>query len=108
MNKELAMKWVEALRSGKYEQGTEYLNNNGKFCYLGELCEIEGGFENKVHDVLSAVILYNDAFRQYPGRAIRTRYGHVPSKNDSLAQLNDSGSSFSEIADIIEKHYEEL
>jgi hypothetical protein len=40
MKKGLKKKWVAALRSGKYEQGREYLQADGKFCCLGVLCEV--------------------------------------------------------------------
>ena len=40
MTPELKTKWIEALRSGKYEQGKHYLKVNGKFCCLGVLCEV--------------------------------------------------------------------
>ena len=44
MNKTIAMKWVKALRSGKYEQGVGFLcqvNRNGKkHCCLGVLTEM--------------------------------------------------------------------
>lgn len=36
MNKEIKIKWVTALRSGKYKQGKKALNiNNNFFCCLG-------------------------------------------------------------------------
>lgn len=34
--------WLSALRDGKYEQGTEYLYRDNKFCCLGVLEEIIG------------------------------------------------------------------
>ena len=44
MNKTIAMKWVKALRSGKYKQGVGYLcqvNSKGKkHCCLGVLTEM--------------------------------------------------------------------
>ena len=44
MNKTIAMKWVKALRSGKYEQGVGFLcqvNSKGeKHCCLGVLTEM--------------------------------------------------------------------
>lgn len=42
MNKEIKKLWVDALRSGSYEQGKGCLNNadNGTFCCLGVLCDI--------------------------------------------------------------------
>ena len=46
LDKKLKAKWVRALRSGKYKQGTGELRVNAdarkdeKFCCLGVLCEI--------------------------------------------------------------------
>ena len=34
--------WIAALRSNKYEQGQQYLHNDGKYCCLGVLCDISG------------------------------------------------------------------
>jgi hypothetical protein len=38
--KEFRKKWIEALRSGKYKQGREYLKKDGFHCCLGVACEI--------------------------------------------------------------------
>jgi len=40
MNKEVVKKWVDALESGEYTQGKEYLNYHQRFCCLGVLCEL--------------------------------------------------------------------
>lgn len=40
LNKNVKKKWVEALRSGDFVQGTKALKNDGKFCCLGVACEI--------------------------------------------------------------------
>ena len=32
--------WIAALRSGAYEQGTEWLEKDGKFCCLGVACNL--------------------------------------------------------------------
>lgn len=40
MKKEIADKWVEALRSGEYNQGRGYLRVENEYCCLGVLCEI--------------------------------------------------------------------
>lgn len=40
MNPEIKADWIANLRSGKFEQGREYLNINGKMCCLGVLCEM--------------------------------------------------------------------
>lgn len=61
MKKEVAKKWVKALRSGKYKQGETYLkqlNDNGqaKHCCLGVLCE-----------------LYNDSMRKNHKKTLSTK-----------------------------------
>lgn len=45
MNSEVKAKWLEALRSGEYEQGEGYLDvleadGTRKFCCLGVLCDL--------------------------------------------------------------------
>ena len=40
MDPQIRARWVAALRSGKYEQGREYLHRDGKLCCLGVLCEL--------------------------------------------------------------------
>lgn len=40
LNKELLLKWVEALESGKYEKGTGYLRRMDKYCCLGVFCDL--------------------------------------------------------------------
>ena len=46
MNKELLQDWVTALRSGKYNQGTEFLrrtvDEEDCYCATGVLCDISG------------------------------------------------------------------
>lgn len=39
-NKENMRLWVDALRSGEYEQGYGALLNDGKYCCLGVACEV--------------------------------------------------------------------
>lgn len=41
MNKEIKLKWIEALRSGNYKQGRGQLRNHrNEYCCLGVLCDI--------------------------------------------------------------------
>lgn len=41
MKKEIAMRWIEALRSGKYMQGKGRLRSfYDEFCCLGVLCNL--------------------------------------------------------------------
>jgi len=55
MNPEVKAKWVAALRSGEYKQGTDHLRTNaGCFCCLGVLVDIyakgHGMTFGQVHD----------------------------------------------------------
>ncbi len=41
MKKDIAKKWIKALRSGKYKQGRDKLRTkNNEFCCLGVLCNL--------------------------------------------------------------------
>lgn len=114
MKKEVADKWVEALRSGKYKKGQKQLFNelDNTYCCLGVLCVI-----NQV----KPVFVYED-LPQFDGDSgvlsdnLRDRFGMI-SKNGNLgidnclSMLNDDSLenySFDEIADIIQICYKEL
>lgn len=40
MNPEVKQKWIDALRSGNYEQGSEKLRSVSGYCCLGVLCDL--------------------------------------------------------------------
>ncbi|CAB4140973.1 hypothetical protein UFOVP401_47 [uncultured Caudovirales phage] len=40
MNREIKKRWVAALRSGKYRQGSGHLRKDGCYCALGVLCDL--------------------------------------------------------------------
>ena len=68
MNKTIAMKWVKALRSGKYKQGDGYLcqitSKGKKHCCLGVLTEMyQAEQKTKKKKALPAKIgkIYHDA-----------------------------------------------
>lgn len=108
MDANLKSRWIEALRSGKYEQGSGQLkDHSGNYCCLGVLCAIQ------------------DIDLEFPPRGCNSgRYGdysfpengHAPGLYDEvtgddasyrsvLARMNDDGhTSFSNIADWIENN----
>lgn len=51
MTPEFKAKWLDALRSGKYQQGQGTLNRDGKMCCLGVLCDIAGYEWRQVENV---------------------------------------------------------
>jgi len=113
MNKNIAMKWVKALRSGDYIQGNGQLKTeDGKFCCLGVLCEVtkkQSGFINYTK--------MNDNYKQHNGGLpVKIRkYLEMESHNGTLSrfkmcltEMNDAGRSFNKISDIIENYWEKL
>lgn len=119
MDQEVKRRWVEALRSGEYTQGWGHLGKHwegkkAQYCCLGVLCEVAGepttwldydedGFKLMVTDGITAYPSYSLAARvDLPGR-----YGEFPREvedliGNTLADLNDAGFTFSQIADLIE------
>jgi hypothetical protein len=85
-------KWIKALRSGQYEQTTGELKNFQGYCCLGVLREImdpSDASESKGGDLLSTKQL--------------AKCGLDSRRQEFLAELNDGGSTFEEIADYVEK-----
>lgn len=156
MNPVVKAAWLTALRSGDYDQTTEYLNRvSGGFCCLGVLCDLA----ERANIVTSSVVDYGVETVQYRGveltedttedpkegedgysfngdplselRSYTTLpisvqkwaglTGHDPYVTDtnrlmahpeegysgdatiSLSSLNDSGQTFAQIADEIER-----
>ncbi len=60
----LTKTWIDALRSGKYKQGTNYLNRGENMCCLGVACEvyIEQGnpLNKKMHDSIMGIQKYGE------------------------------------------------
>lgn len=109
MKKAIAMKWVEALRSGKYKQGLGRLHNpdTNTYCCLGVLRDISGCKSNDLYETL------------YDQDVLRSGRGSIESLHIMLTSLNDSYQycadnsildrlNFDEIADIIQIFYKEL
>jgi hypothetical protein len=101
--------WVEALRSGEYEQGKEALLDQGKLCCLGVLCKVAG------LEPYRTPYGQEYGFQVPPGHtnvyAPQQAMEFVGLKQEngqfdegmSLVDHNDGGSTFKEIADIIER-----
>jgi len=106
--------WLEALRSGKYEQGVHTLNSHGKFCCLGVLCEIaiDSGVVDKQET--DSYVIYDGYAINLPSASVivwADLPGKVPDPEVTvdgnlinLTTINDSGDyNFNQIADIIEE-----
>ena len=120
MHQHIKKLWVDALRSGKYQQGTGHLRHEGNYCCLGVLCDLYDRNQNGPGwDEDAETYLCNDAFlprrvAEWAGViggdesvAVSRDEFNVAIPEDGhrcyLTCLNDSGSSFGEIADLIEQ-----
>lgn len=133
MKKEVAKKWVKALRSGKYKQGegclkqTDIPKNKTYHCCLGVLCELYNeqmtkSKKKKLNDVVDKHGLHSfdkdievlpDSVVQWSGLDGKTgHFRNIINYDDydyaSLAAMNDLGCSFKKIANTIEKEWENL
>lgn len=113
VNKENIRKWVDALRSGEYEQKSGSLRQYDKFCCLGVACEvaIASGEPIKTEKDNNGLVSYDAKSCLLPTRVITWLGVESPDpavKNDVenrweyLTWLNDCGYTFDFIADCIE------
>lgn len=105
------LKWLAALESGEYEQGTEgFLCMNGKYCCLGVAAEIFKTEQTKVkRSPITEAMLYGEEENVAPQYVIdalhlRSNTGIIMGKEYCLTELNDTGTTFKEIAAFIRKH----
>lgn len=118
-------KWIAALRSGEYVQDLGRLRNEKGFCCLGVACDIysketgEGGWDMETDEggdteylfaidgIFEKDFLPRKVFEWFGLSTKEGRFQHSfpPSgtlARSTLARRNDIGSSFAEIADILE------
>lgn len=116
MDQVIKDKWIAALRSGEYQQGTNHLKYGDHFCCLGVLTDlyikekgltwdskspgsINGLSAIPSWDVVSWAGLNEANPSVIVPESIR---GETGCTCDSLAQMNDRGYTFEQIADVIE------
>ena len=137
MKPEIKQKWLDALRSGEYSQGTRHLYSGRGFCCLGVLCDIyakeknerwwyyDGDTEEETPvEELKKPIHPGDYFNLHdenellpplvadwaglddfsPQVVVSTEDEDGPGTElQELVALNDFGTSFKYLADLIEK-----
>ena len=116
MKKQIADKWVKALRSGDYEQTHGILNEPGYgFCCLGVLCDLypDAEWDTEWEEVSFLGQPYELPDEVMAWAGMETKQGNIDSKDIVLTDLNDGTSgekphSFKQIANTIEKYYKEL
>ena len=99
LDPEFKAKWVAALRSGEYKQAKGRLQEDGAYCCLGvamKLCGIQD-------ESMSTYCYASNLQRENPTKIPAFfRDAVVSSGPWKLADMNDSGKTFYEIADYIE------
>lgn len=107
-NKKRITKWVNALESGRWNQGRYYLGDSktNEYCCLGVACEvgIENGIKIKCNIEPSLMISYNKE-TEIPPEEICEWLGIDSMKLQSYGKRNDRGASFKDIAKQIRRDY---
>lgn len=102
---EFKIAWLAALRSGDYVQGRRYLVNGEAHCCLGVACKIIGAPYLGVFGrprVTSHPDWNEKAIWQLDGTDLSLDLAEA--QQDILANMNDIGRTFLEIADYIEEN----
>lgn len=118
MNADVKEKWVAALRSGEYKQGTQALRRGDKYCCLGVLCDLHaqelmvewteedsGTYRYLGNGMVPPVevIEWAGLGDELPSVYIPDPDGDELVDEYDLASVNDeSGYTFRQIADLIE------
>lgn len=120
MNADVKSRWIAALESGDYQQGTGYLKKQGpadprpRYCCLGVLCELALA-EGVITEVDTSVRSEDGAsFTYFAGdcalpppevwewAGLESKFGvYGQWSTDTLTYANDRGQTFIEIAGII-------
>ena len=111
-------KWVNALRSGKYEQCKGSLTRDGKYCCLGVACEISSleldPYWRERGTLLSEAAPVKEELGlkshegAFDGEGIDLESAIRRSPSKSLSFLNDAGWTFNQIANFIESYPERI
>ena len=104
MKPEIKAQWLSALRSGDYQQGQGYLRQGDQYCCLGVLCDLYGKAVGPEWDEYDSggVCAMHCVDTTLPIQV--QKWADLMSPNPlDLAAMNDSGSAFEELANIIEE-----
>jgi hypothetical protein len=129
MHQHIKKLWVDALRSGNYQQGARHLRSGDGYCCLEVLCDLHDQSKNGPGWAEEAMARVPDSFFYdkvlehlkrndwtYLGYDARLPLevckwaGIIPcgltdaSVEIKLSQMSDGGASFDEIADFIEQN----
>lgn len=128
MNPQVKQKWIDALRSGKYEQGSEKLRSVSGYCCLGVLCDLyaqehntEWRFRGNKETILQLMDYWYyegeseflpESVMNWAGLELNCPVVKIDVEEDDeepwfyregLADLNDSGYTFNDLSKLIEE-----
>jgi len=122
MNTVVKQKWVDALRSGEYEQAQSKLFDGSNYCCLGVLCDLyskehDDDWEHRFSQFSNHDLWYYDnqaevlpeVVMDWAGLKVNNPKVNVidPESEDTvvenIAGLNDSGYNFKELSNYIEE-----
>jgi hypothetical protein len=102
--------WIAALRSRKYRQGRERLRTSNGFCCLGVACDLfndhiwrPAAGDAEWRYLGAGIDLPRPITDAYRLRRMDGQYTRDDGSAASLAEDNDAGRSFTEIAEVIER-----
>ncbi len=102
---EFKEKWIAALRSGEYKQGSEvlYSNSRGTYCCLGVACIVGGMSKESIAGC--GLIQCMEEYKDVPELLIGdgNPIGTLTAMNDGVSEYKGRPQTFLEIADYIEK-----
>ncbi len=107
IQEQIKTEWIKALRSGEFKQAKKFMRLSNydtdtpqkSYCCLGVLTEIACRITGRDWWVISPAKTLSRELTALMG--LRTDVGSKE-RGDSLATLNDEGSTFAEIADLLE------
>jgi len=108
MDQNIKEQWVEALRSGKYEQGRCWLRHKDKFCCLGVLCDLHAQATNCDWEEYNNIGNYLDSDEVLPGKVVK--WAGLDSEDpfinkERVSSYNDDRRlDFDQMSDLIESN----
>jgi hypothetical protein len=116
MNSQIKQQWVTALRSNEYSQTQGNLRSPNGFCCLGVLCDVyakqtgnkwiiqltEDGIPFTYYYFDEASITLPESVKKWAGLDMPNP---LIKEELSLAELNDAGKTFEEIAQLIDENF---
>jgi hypothetical protein len=112
VNKEIAEMWCKELESGFWEQGKYFLEHTNTYCVFGVLANIAatqgicshsghniGTFDGNWSLVPESVVKWAE---------LKSNNGEIPGLKYPLAEMNDNGKSFKQLAEVIRKYVNEI